>query len=124
MANNYRFHNVNPSGKKEEDCVCRAISLATNQDYYKIEHQLNLIGDLFECEELCVCCYNHLLDSVYHYQRVKYVKGMTIKEFARTHPKGIFLIRIEGHLTCMIDGVIHDIWNCTNEVIDKVWYVR
>lgn len=40
----YRFLNVNPLGKREKDCVCRAISLAMNMDYYNIKHKLELVG--------------------------------------------------------------------------------
>lgn len=30
------------------------------------------------CEELCVCCYKHLLDSVYNLNRYESFQGMTI----------------------------------------------
>ena len=33
----YKFLNLNPLGELEEDCVCRAISLALNEDYYVIQ---------------------------------------------------------------------------------------
>ena len=36
----YQFLNVNPLGEIEEDCVCRAISLALDKDYYKIQEKL------------------------------------------------------------------------------------
>lgn len=119
----YKFLNLNPLGKREQDCVCRAISLALNEDYRCIEHKLELIGELFECEELCVCCYKHLLDYVYSLQRIEEYQGHTIEEFANHNPYGVFLVRVNGHLTCVIDNKIVDIWDCRNEIVDIVWKV-
>ena len=120
----YQFLNVNPLGEIEEDCVCRAISLALDEDYYKIQEKLYLVAKLFECEYLCVCCYKYLLDNVYDLKRIEEVKGMTVEEFANHFPIGVFIVRVEGHLTCVIDNNIMDIWNCKDEIVDLVWEVK
>lgn len=120
----YQFLNVNPLGEIEEDCVCRAISLALDEDYYKIQEKLYLVAKLFECEYLCVCCYKYLLDEVYDLKRIEEVKGMTVEEFANYFPVGIFIVRVEGHLTCVIDNHIMDIWDCRDKIVDLVWEVK
>ena len=120
----YKFLNINPIGNIEGDCVCRAISLALNEDYYKIKEKITLVGELFECDFLCVCCYKFLLDEVYGLDRLEEVKGMTIEEFTDKFPNGIYIIRIEGHLTCVIDNELLDIWDCKDEIIDIVWEVK
>ena len=120
----YEFLNVQPLGRKEEDCVCRAISLALNEDYYKIQEKLKLVSQLYECEELCVCCDKFLLDDVYDLKRIEHCHGMTIEEFLTQYNKGIYIIRVEGHLTCGIDGILYDIWDCKNEIIDFVWVLE
>ena len=119
----YQFLNLNPLGNLEEDCVCRAISLALNEDYHTIEEKLYLVGKLFDCEQLCVCCYKFLLDEVYGLERLEEFSGMTISEFSECYPKGTFLIRIDNHLTCMCNGVVFDIWNCTSKEIRLIWKV-
>lgn len=120
----YQFLNVNPLGEIEEDCVCRAISLALDEDYYKIQEKLYLVAKLFECEYLCVCCYKYLLDEVYDLKRIEEVKWMTVEEFANYFPIGIFIVRVEGHLTCVIDNNIMDIWDCRDKIVDLVWEVK
>lgn len=120
----YEFLNLNPLGDLEEDCVCRAISLALEEDYYTIEEKLQLVGDLFDCTAICVCCYKFLLDEVYGLERIEEVQGMTIEEFAHYFPKGTYLIRINGHLTCLIDGTIYDLWYCNDKIVDLVWKVN
>ena len=119
----FKFYNRQPLGKIEQDCVCRAISLALNKDYYAIEEKLKMVGYLFNCEELCVCCYKHLLDYVYDLPRIECYQGFTIREFMEKEPYGIYIVRVKGHLTCVIDGEIWDIWNCENEIVDIVWQV-
>lgn len=119
----WKFLNLQPLGKLEEDCVTRAISLATGQDYKTIQEQLFLISELFECEKLCVCCYKHLLDYVYNFERIEATQGMTIEEFLEEFNTGIFIIRVDGHLTCAIDGNIIDTWDCTNKIVDIAWFV-
>lgn len=120
----YQFYNNNPLGLVEEDCVTRAISLALDEDYYKIKKQLYLVAELFECEALCVCCYEHLLESVYQLEEVPNCKGMSIREFANKNYKGIYIIRVDGHLTCVIDSILYDIWNCRDEIVDIAWKVK
>lgn len=119
----YKFLNLNPLGNLEEDCVCRAISLALNEDYYKIKKKLCLVAELFECEMLCVCCYKYLLDEVYGLERLEEFDGLSIDEFSSHCPEGVYLIRVDNHLTCMVDSTVLDIWDCTDKEIRLVWKV-
>lgn len=119
----FRFYNANPLNKIESDCVCRAISTATGMSYWNIEEKLCLIGKLFECDELCVCCYSHLLEKVFGFTQ-RYADGKTVKEIAKEFSNSKVIIRIKGHLTCAIYGKIFDIWDCTNEQADIFWLVE
>lgn len=119
----FHYINLNPLSKREEDCVCRAITLATQQDYSKIQKQLNLVAELYECEGLCVGCYEHLLTNVYHFAPVKGFSGLKVKEVAKELFDGTYLLRCYGHLTCIINGMIHDTWDCGEMEVDKVWKV-
>lgn len=119
----YKFYNANPLNKFEQDCVCRAISTATKIDYKKIKHKLQLIGELFECNALCVCCYHHLLEAVFGL-KPKFANKKTVSEIAKSHPNNILIIRIEGHLTMSEYGTVFDIWDCTQEKADIFWIVK
>ena len=119
----YCYLNLNPLGNTEPDCVYRAITLATQDNYTKIDQKLFYTSKLYECDKLCVCCYKHLLDDYYKFKRVKHCKGLTVEEFAELYPKGTFIIRVSGHLTCIVDNVLYDIWDCRNEIVDIVWQI-
>lgn len=120
----FKFLNLQPLGKIEEDCVCRAICFALNEPYYKIQKKLQLTAELFECDKLCVCCYKHLLDNVYNLPRIESFQGYTIEEFINMNPKGKYIIRVEGHLTACEDSILYDLWNCKNEIVDIVWKAK
>lgn len=119
----YKFYNINPLGNIEQDCVCRAISLATEIPYKKIEKKLELIGKIFECEALCVCCYHHLLEKVFGLKQ-KFANAKTVREISKEFSNKRLLIRIDGHLTCSLYGTIYDIWDCSKEKADIFWIVE
>lgn len=120
----YEFKNLNPLGKIEEDCVTRATANALDLDYYFVQKKLKQIGELFECESLCVCCYKFLLDYFFGLKRDENYQGMEIRQFAKMHRKGTYIIRTDGHLTCVRNGVISDTWDCGERLIDIVWRVH
>lgn len=111
-------------GALEEDCVTRAISTAVNKDYYEVLDSLYDIADEYNCDALCVCCYKHLLDTRYNLSRVHGYAGLPIYKFIEEHPEGVYIIRVEGHLTTVVWGKCLDIWNCTDEIIDIIWKVE
>ena len=117
------YYNASPNGQKRNDCVVRALSLALDLDYFDVEDLLVEIGDYYECEELCVCCYKYLLQNIIG---LKVYEGndKTVGEIAREHPNSVLLIRVEGHLTCSINNAIFDTFDCTNEICDRYWIVE
>lgn len=118
----FKYLNVNPLDIEEADCVTRAISLASGYSYAEVQDKLYYISELLECERLCVCCYQHLLTDVFKYDKI-YCRDMSVAEFAKLHPQGTYLIRMDGHLSVLHDGVVYDIWDCSNEILTDVWYV-
>lgn len=119
----FKYLNVNPDNQKESDCVTRAISLASGLPYSVIRKKLYHTSKLLDCEKLCVCCYRHLLDEVFKFRRLN-CDNMTVNDFANKHNPGIFLLRMNGHITCLIDGIIYDIWDCREEVVTDAWRVE
>ena len=117
----FYYINVNPDFVDIGDCVIRAITLASGLDYEKVEEKLYYTAQLLECPERCVCCYSFLLDNVFGYISVE-CYGESVAEFAEEHNKGIYLVRMDGHITAIIDGNILDTWDCSNEVATHAWF--
>lgn len=116
----FRYLNLNPNNENRNDCVTRAITFATNLPYEKIRKKLYHTARLLECEKLCSTCYSFAIQEVLGGIPI-HCEDMTVGEFADRHPKGIYLIRIKGHLTAIQDCVCYDLWNCLNRECDLAW---
>lgn len=117
----FAYYNSNPHGYEEEDCVCRAIKLALNLDYDVVDRLLTLVADHRQCDKLCLNCYHYLLEDIFNLP-VRYCENSeTVKDIARRFPRNVLLIRIQGHLTCAVYGVIFDLWDCGSEQADCYW---
>lgn len=115
----FQYYNAEPNGEKLEDCVIRAISLALQTPYYRIVELLNQNGEFYSCDEICLCCYEKLLNNLGFEKKNAYNKK--VKDIAQYG--SVVLIRIPGHLTCSIDGVIFDIWDCSEKEADCYWII-
>lgn len=119
----FKYHNINPNGYHIPDCVPRAISTAMNIDYYGVLSMLHKNGKYYSCDELCVCCYEKLLDHDFNLPHFK-SKNKTVQEIANDFINNILIIRIDGHLTCAMYGNIYDIWNCSDKIATDFWIVN
>ena len=121
---NFRYLNVNPDKSVEQDCVTRAIKRASGIPYKAVSKLLKATAQEHGCDELCVCCYHHLLEDVFGYE-VRFSKGSkTVQDIATKNKDKILIVRIQGHLTCCMYGTCIDIWDCSQEIVDCYWIVR
>lgn len=118
----YMYYNNNPWHRDEEDCVCRAISAALDIKYTAVNNLLDMISEVNRCDKLCVCCYHRLLEEIFDLHPV-YCRDVTVGEVAEDNPGHKLIIRVEGHLTCAMYGVIVDTWDCRDELVDCYWIV-
>ena len=49
---------------------------------------------------------------------------MNGKRFCRKYPKGKYLLRMAGHVTACVDGVIYDTWDCSGKCVYVAWEVK
>lgn len=121
----YKYYNANPLGRKVNDCTVRAISLALSttwdEAYDYLSHyakeqaimmdEVEYIDQFLEerFEKLCGC---------------KNMVKVTIEQFVDAYPSGTFLITMNGHITCCIDGCIYDTFNPKDRFVWSVYKVR
>ena len=107
-------HNITDGGMKAagfneyNDCVVRALSLASGISYPAMHKEMAELGRKNRCRTKSF--WTDWADE-WCGPRVNYEKGkMTVLKFIQLNPKGRFVIRIRGHAFAVIDGVIHDTW--------------
>lgn len=119
----FRYLNVNDDKVKRNDCVTRALTLASGLPYSSIRRKLRYTARLLDCSKLCVSCYSFFIEEVLLGKRTN-CDGMTVEEFADLHPIGVFLVRMDGHISVIIDNTIMDIFDCRRHLLTNAWEVR
>ena len=119
----WQYENVNPDGLNLPDCVTRAISKALNIPYFEVAFMLRQNGQFYKCEELCVDCYEKLLSQDFQLPCFR-GQGRTAQEIANDFPNDTLILRMVGHLSCSVNGIIRDTWDCTDKVVTQFWVVQ
>lgn len=123
----YIKFNNHPKGLNTSDCVVRAISKAFDNDYLETRRELNRakreLG--FQNYKDTKFLYKHLED----YERIilKALRGEPrIKgyDFTEMYPKGTYILKMAGHISVMIDGVIYDTWDCRYRTVYTAWKIN
>ena len=131
----YTYYNANPKNKLGGDCVIRAIALATGQSWEQTVRELTELG----IKHGLVCndqkLYPKYLESKGFIQakepRDVCNRKMLVKEWMKEEEiypgnhKSIIVANVGSHhVTCIIDGTVHDIWNSSTQTMHKYWWKR
>lgn len=129
MKETYKFCNPHPDGKRVRDCVKRAICLAEGRDYRDVKNELNRLKREIGAEK-----FNSNNNWKTYVDRKGYNKisfpavagesRMNGHKFAETHPTGSYILRMAGHLSSCVDGVILDTWDCRDKCVYNAYKVR
>ena len=117
-------HNENPVARRTVDCTIRAISKALGQDW-----ETTFIGTnakAFELKDMPTA--NHVWGAYLksrgwkrHVIPNECPDCYTVKDFCADNPLGAFILAIDGHVVCVIDGDYYDTWDSGEEVPLYYW---
>lgn len=110
------------------DCVCRAISIATERDYKEVYDLINRFATKertgkrkHKKSHARNGVYKETIRKVMEYYGWKWHPTMQIGSGCTTHlkedelPSGRLVVNVSKHTTCVIDGVLHDTYDCTRD---------
>lgn len=117
----YRFYNANNKNRFVNDCTIRAISLAEGKSWQETYDELSYIAGKNGIILDDVDFIEPLLDSRY---KRECFNDRSIGEFVEAHSHGTYLLTMNGHITCCIDGIVYDTFNCLDRIIKCAWRVR
>lgn len=126
----YEFLNLHPQGKRVGDCVKRAIAKATDTDYKEVSLGLNRHKKItgakkFNSDNNWLSYIENVCGGIkMSFPAIKGQKRMNGERFCQEYPKGSYVLRMAGHLTACVDGVIYDTWDCSEKCVYKAWKVR
>lgn len=116
----WKYYNANALGNNVSDCVVRSISKAEGKSWDKTYRELSGIAQEQGILLDDVNFVENYLDERYarmpHYAK-------TIGEFIEEYPRGTYLLTMKGHITCIINSVLYDTFDCRKERLWAAWKV-
>ena len=117
----YKYHNQNPLGRNTADCVIRSISIAEgktwDETYEELSHIAKHEGILLDDVNFVERYLDKRYKRACHYSK-------TVGEFMEEHKKGIYLVTMPSHITCIVDGVLYDTFDCRDRRMWCAWNVK
>lgn len=120
----FRYYNANPCGRHVNDCTVRAVSLASNCSWDEAYQRLSYFARVQCIMPDDVKYIDGYLDKNFESIYVcKKNREITVGDFVENSPYGTYLITMNGHITCAIDGVIYDTFDPSDRFIWGVYKV-
>lgn len=120
----WRYYNSNPCGRMVGDCSVRAVSAALDVSW---DEAFDLLAH--NAREMCdMPSSDAVIGSVL--RQHGFVRSIipsscpdcyTIGEFAEDFPRGVYVLGTGQHVAAIIDGVILDSWDSSNEIPMFMW---
>ena len=104
----------------DSDCAVRAIAIATGKTYKEVHKELTEINKFKNQKYVSARYGNTTMDTIRNYMRYlgwKWTATMGIGSGCKIHlkkeelPSGRIICRVSKHITAVIDGVVHDVYN-------------
>lgn len=118
--------NAHPKGLKTSDCVVRAISTSINTGYNACRRELNQLKRDWGFTDYKDTKFLYKYFEGYPRLIFKAIKGeprIKGSDFTELHPKGTYILKMAGHVTCCKDGVILDLWDCSYRSVYTAWEI-
>jgi len=121
----FEYYNANPRNRRVNDCTVRAISLATGRSWDETFEELSKFAQIQAIMPDDVTYIDEYLEE--NFEKICGCKNkirISVGDFVKEHPTGIYLITMNGHITCCIDGIIYDTFNPKDRFVWGAYKVR
>ena len=109
----FNYNNGGSKFKPRKDCVVRAISIATKQDYMEVLKHFTILMDKPAYRGVPRKIYDLYLKNLgWVWTPTMFIgSGCKVHMKKKELPKGTLIVRTSKHLTCVIDHVINDTYD-------------
>jgi len=127
MSDIYIPFNNNPAGRNVGDCTVRSISVALDVDWETafalLAKNAFLMGDMPSADSTWGAVLRQY--GFYRYAIKNTCPDCyTAADFARDHPKGIYVLGFGGHVATVREGHLYDSWDSSKEIPQFYWTNR
>lgn len=121
----WKQYNPNPAGRAVGDCAVRALAKALDTDwetaYAKIAAAGFNMGDMPSSNSVWGAV---LRQNGFYRENIpnECPDCYTAEDFSVDHPRGVYVLGFGNHVATVVDGVLYDSWNSSQEVPQYFWY--
>lgn len=116
----YRPYNPNPDRNRVGDCTVRAICKATDKSWDSVYAGLSAYGFIYKDMPSANHVWGkYVRDQGFHRRIIE--EDCTVEEFCWNNPEGTYILVIDGHVVCVVDGFYYDSWDSGQEVPVFYW---
>lgn len=121
----FEYYNANPRNRRVNDCTVRAISLATGRSWDETFEELSKFAQAQAIMPDDVIYIDEYLER--KFEKICGCKNnikISVGDFVNTHKIGTYLITMNGHITCCIDGIVYDTFDPRDRLIWGIYKVK
>jgi hypothetical protein len=116
----FEFYNPHPLKNRIGDCAIRALTKALNKSWEQIYIDLVIDGFVrYDLPNADIVWGRYLIKNGFHRVLIPDdgLGDYTVEDFANDHPKGTYVLSMPGkHVVTIVDGILYDTWNSSEEV--------
>ena len=106
----------------KDDCVIRSVSLATDQSYQMTFVELMALGlEMGAYPNHDKVWRRYLEDKGWIKNKPPRINGKMIRLLNWNDAPDVAVVINSGHLTCIVDGIVHDEWDCRYRPVNSYW---
>ena len=120
----YKYYNPHPMGLITDDCVKRAIVVATGKSYAEVQRELNRYKKLSGAKSFNSIRNLRYVEDVLKGEKVLLEGEMTANEFCKMYPLGRYILDMDGHWSASVDGIVYDTWDPGEETVNFVYHMK
>lgn len=120
----WQYYNPNPAGRNVGDCAVRAVAKALNWGWEKAYSEI--------CSDGYYMCDMPSSNGVWGATLRKHgfyrdnipntcPDCYTAEEFCKDHPRGIYVLGFGNHVATVVNGVLYDSWDSSQEIPQYYW---
>ena len=130
----FKYHNANPEDKRASDCVIRSLCVAMDKSWLEVFDALNVVARRLYDVANAKAVYAAYLAEEGWVKKARPKKRVTATKFT-LYTVSEFLMEMwykdlnipmvvhvgSGHLVCIKDRKVLDIWNSSKQKLGSVW---
>lgn len=118
-------YNPNPAGRRVGDCAVRAVAAALGVDWGTAYDMITAAGYSMADMPSSDSVWGAVLRQ-HGFRRLAISNACpdcyTAEDFARDHPRGVYVLGFGGHVATVRDGRLFDSWDSSREIPQYYWY--